>query len=423
MTNAQKIALRLSEVRERLNTIAGLEGDDFTDEVRSEASTLQREYGDLETRHRSALIAEGAEQADAEGAFGNGDGESGERGRLLREVRMADYMQPAIAGTGIAGAAAELNAALEVPVIGTSGGVMVPWAVLETRAFTTTAQNDGPELQRPILQRLFGPGILDALGVRLDTVPVGRSEWPLLATGVAPGQIKEGTAAAAAVAATFTTATLKPKRLTGRYELSHEEVASVVDIEQALRRDIADAVKASMSDQILNGEAPTTNNPQHVEGFLTALTTPGDESDTAVYADYAGSHAQGVDGIHAEMETEVSSVLGVDVYRHAATVYQAGSGESGSEALMRRSMACRASSYVPDAVSGQAKGNIYHLSGGNGGGMMRGDSIAAMWPTLEIVRDIYSKASQGVVLTWVSLWDAKVAFRPDAYSRVAFKIT
>ena len=59
---------------------------------------------------------------------------------------------------------------------------------------------------------------------------------------------------------------------------------------------------------------------------------------------------------------------------------------------------------------------------GNGGGVMRGDSVAAVWPTLEIIRDIYSQASQGVVLTWVTLWDAKVAFRAAAYERVAFKI-
>ena len=124
------------------------------------------------------------------------------------------------------------------------------------------------------------------------------------------------------------------------------------------------------------------------------------------------------------METEVSSVLGTDVYRHAATVYQAGSGESGSEALKRRSAGCRASSFIPSAANnGQSKGNLFHLAGPNGGGIMRGDSVAAVWPTLEIIRDIYSKASQGVVLTWVALWDAKVSFRSAAYVRVAFDIT
>ena len=179
-----------------------------------------------------------------------------------------------------------------------------------------------------------------------------------------------------------------------------------------------------MSDRIINGPAPTNANPQFVEGFLTAVTAPGNPGAEAVFADYAGSHAANVDGIHAETEKEVSSVIGVDVYAHAASVYQTGSGESGSEALMRRSMSCRASSYIPaaDTTNHRSKDNIYHSAGPNGGGVMRGDSVAAMWPTLEVVRDIYSQASQGVVLTWVALWDAKVAFRASAYKRVAFQI-
>ena len=54
---------------------------------------------------------------------------------------------------------------------------------------------------------------------------------------------------------------------------------------------------------------------------------------------------------------------------------------------------------------------------------MRGDSVAAMWPTLEIIRDMYTQASVGVTLTWVSLWDAQTAFRAGAYKRVAFDVT
>ena len=53
MTNAQKIALRISQVRERLRAIATIEGDAFTDEVRAESGNLETEYADLETRHRA----------------------------------------------------------------------------------------------------------------------------------------------------------------------------------------------------------------------------------------------------------------------------------------------------------------------------------------------------------------------------------
>lgn len=445
MTNAQKLAIRLSEIRQRLNEIAGLEGDALTDEVRAETDTLTAEYQAKETQHRAALVVEAEEQRAAEGQHGNGDGEPAEVRALLSRVSLTDYLTPARSGIGLTGAPAELNAALEVRALPkySTGGICIPWRMLECpehrvapvvrrdaegRAFTTTAALDGGTMQRSILQRLFGPDIMGALGVRMDTVPVGMSEWPLLTGGVAPDMKPEGTAADEAVAASFTTETLKPKRLTGRYSWTHEQAAQVADIEQALRRDLADAVRSKMSDLILNGDEST--DAHEPDGFLTKLAAPTAPTDVATYSDYAGSHAGGVDGIHASMETEVSSVIGTTTYQHAATVYQAGSGESGSEALRRRSMGCRASSYIPAAVTTGTgnnavtvqDGNIFHSSGPNGGGAsLRGDSIAAMWPVMEVVRDIYSQASQGVVLTWVTLWDAETAFRAAAYRRVAFR--
>ena len=436
MTTAQKLAIRLSEIRQRLNEIAGLDDDGMTAEVRSEADALTAEYRAKETQHRAALVAEADEQRAAEGEFGNADGEPAEVRALLDRVGIGDYLAPAAGGVGLVGPAAELNAAFKLGTVGKSGGILVPWRMLETpelraapavhrdpegRAFTTTAALDGGIMQRPILQRLFGMDILGALGVRIDTVPAGMTEWPLLTGGVAPDMKAEGTAASAAVAASFSTETLKPKRLTGRYEFTHEQAASVADIEQALRRDLADAVKSKMSDLILNGDEST--NAHEPDGFLTKLAAPTDPTAEADYATYAGAHATAVDGIHASMETEVGSVIGVASYTHAATVYQAGSGESGSEALKRRGMACMASSFVPAAQSDIQNGNIFHAAGPNGGGAsLRGDSVAAMWPTLEVIRDIYSQASTGVVLTWVSLWDAETAFRSAAYKRVAFKL-
>ena len=220
MTNLQKIALRLSETRGRLNEISGLEGDAFTDEIRNEATALQAEYGDLEVRHRSAIVAEGEDESRMRGAFNEGDGENAEIRQLMGAVSLGDYLTPASAGSGIEGRARELNAALKVDAVGKSGGVAIPWAVLagptpapearqaEQRAFTATNQAAGAYgggiMARPILQRLFGPGILDALGCRIDSVPAGRTEWPLITGGVAPDQAVEGAAAAAAGASEFT---------------------------------------------------------------------------------------------------------------------------------------------------------------------------------------------------------------------------
>ena len=191
MTNAQKLAIRLSEIRSKLNELAGL--DTVTDEQRNEIDTLTAEYQGKEAQHRAAIVTEADEQRAAAGDFGNGDGEPAETRALMQRVTLSDYLAPAAAGLGLTGAAVELAGALKVPTAGKGGGPAVPWEVLaagrpeprqardpEGRAFTTTGAYAGGVAQRPILQRLFGRDIMDALGVRIDTVPAGRTEWPLI---------------------------------------------------------------------------------------------------------------------------------------------------------------------------------------------------------------------------------------------------
>ena len=60
MLLSQKLALRVSEIRQRLNLIAGLQGDDLTEEIRSESDALGTEFRDVETKWRASLIAESA---------------------------------------------------------------------------------------------------------------------------------------------------------------------------------------------------------------------------------------------------------------------------------------------------------------------------------------------------------------------------
>ena len=230
MTRKQKVELKMSENRGRISEIMALDQAAMTPELKAELKALVAARSDLETEYRASMIAEGADEARFQGAFGGGDGESAEVRALMGRVSIADYLRPAAGGVGISGAAVELNAALGVEATGKGGGVSIPWAVLAGRpsmAFTDTGDLGGGVAQRPVLQRLFGVGILDALGVRIDSVPAGRSEWPLITGGVAPANVAEGTAAADAVAASFSTESLKPKRLTGRYEYTHEQAAEV----------------------------------------------------------------------------------------------------------------------------------------------------------------------------------------------------
>ena len=424
MTKLQKLQLEQSEKREQLNKLLEIETDKLTDEDRGKMDELAKRMQTIEPELRAALALEGSEAKEFETT-----GEGAEVRALLDKVTLNDYLAPAANGVGISGAAVELNNALDVALSGKSG-IAVPWQVLEIRqavepgsdpekrVFTTTGSYAGGVAQRPILQRLFGPGIMDLVGVRIDSVPAGRTEWPLITGGVAPDMKAEGTAASDAVAASFATETLKPKRLTGKYEYTHEQAAQVPDIEQALRRDLADAVKSKMNDLILNGDEAT--NAQEPDGFFTTITVPGAPGGVAAFGDYAGLAAQGVDGIHASMENEVNVLLGTNTYQHAAGIYTASDSKAAIQVIKERCMRCMASSYIADPDSNVQQG-LLHAAGPNGGSM-RGDSIAAVWPTLEVIRDIYSQASQGVVLTWVTLWDCQTAFRSAAYKRVSFQL-
>ena len=385
MTVLQKIALRISEVRQRLNAIAGIEGEAFTDEIRAEAATLQTEYGDLETRHRAAIVAEGDAEARARAEFAQAGGEAAEIRQLRDRAPLSSYILTAVEKRGLIGPEGALNDALKVSRVGSGGGPVIPFSVIhagmmaarprpqgdgaEARAFTTaaglTAGTVG-SVQRPILQELFGPGIFDMLGIRVDSVPSGMSNWPLLTGNTAPALFKDGTAATDAVAASFTVAELKPKRLSAEMELSHELIGSVLGVENEFRNNLMAALKAQMNDLVLNGAAPNAQKPHLIEGFITRLAENNDSA-IADAARYGRLHAAAVDGIHAENEREVMGVIGVASYTHAAGVYIAGSGKSGSQLLAERSGGCMASSYIP-AKNGNHQQAILHAAGPNGGG-------------------------------------------------------
>ena len=131
MTTKQKLQIEQSEKREKLNALIGKET--LEDSERGELDALTKRLQEIEPELRAAIVAEAEEESRAAGLFdnGNGDGEAGERGRLLKETRLAEYFTAASGGNGIQGRAREVNAAFEIPAVGPSGGVLIPWAMLE----------------------------------------------------------------------------------------------------------------------------------------------------------------------------------------------------------------------------------------------------------------------------------------------------
>ena len=403
MTDLQRITLETSKVRERLTQLAAVK--ELSESEVAEIKELEARYQTLEVQLRAATIADSAPRLEA----------VPEGRALLHRASVARFVTHAVTGGPVAGAEAELSTELLGATRGVNGGVLLPYDVLEIRTdvATTTAALDGPVAQRPILQRLFGAGILDALGISLQSVPPGRTEWPILTGGVTASATAQETAPESVVAV-ITEQTLKPKKLTGKYKYTVELAAEVAGMEAALRRDLKGAIGSAMSKQVLSG----TGTAPQVTGLLTRITVPTAPTVTATYSDYVKAPASAVDGLHADSESQVTVLVGVATYKHMAGLLQSGSGESATETLRRRSGGLRATSYIPAATNaGVQNGNILHA----GMDASRGDSIAAVWSGVELIRDPYTDAGASVSLTWLALWDCYTALRANAYARVSFK--
>ena len=225
MTNAQKIRLRLSQVRQRLNEIAGVEGDAFTDEVRSEAASLQAEFADLETRHQAAIVAEGEGETRATGD--DLDAEAHERLELRSQASLTAYLRAALSGRQVDGREAELRDAA-----GIGDGIPlelwdVPSENGETRqdAPTGAPGTVGVNLDR-IRPAVFAASIASTLGIEMPRVESGSYGSATISTSLSAASQAKGDSAQA-TAAGFTVSSVTPKRISARLGIRVEDVAAV----------------------------------------------------------------------------------------------------------------------------------------------------------------------------------------------------
>ena len=413
MTNGQTLQLRLSEIRQSLNELSGL--DSPTDEQRTEMDTLATEYRAKETQWRAATIAE-ADAPETRAA----DGEDTERRALVERVELRSYLHEAATGRAVTGAEQELRAA----VFGEHAREgLIPWEALlprhdEQRAdAATTAPTDVGASQASILGRVFVGTAASYLGVSMPQVGIGEVNYPVLSAGVSP-EMKSKGAVKDAEAATISTTVLEPRRLTARYLFSVEDTARLRGMEEALRRDLSGALGEKIDDQILNGTGTTPN----VSGFVNALTAPTAPTAVATFSDFVGAASRAVDGRYARNLTGVKTLVGAATYALAGTLMNTSGDVALSDYLIARSGGFLTSALIPaPPASGTGQdiqaAIVYRAARG------AGSAVAPVWQGLELIRDPYTHAAKGQVsITAVMLW-AFSLIRSDAYVRRAFKVS
>ena len=181
MTAAQKLEIRRSEIRERLGEIAALEGEDFTDEVRTEAETLQAELRDSETRLRCAIQSETGTETETETEE---DAEARERRELRGKARVGAFLAAAIRGTPLSGAELEIRDAH-----GLRGDHEIPLELfeplgseVEERAVTPAPASGTEVVQRPTQPFIYREGVTGFLGIDMPTVEPGTASFPVVST-------------------------------------------------------------------------------------------------------------------------------------------------------------------------------------------------------------------------------------------------
>ena len=430
MTESQKIALRRSKVRERLGEIAKLEGDAYTDDIKSEERALQDEYTAAEVRHRSAIIAEDREVEEHRAEAGNNgiDAETRERLELRSKANLSNYLLAAARGHVVSGAEAELSQAA-----GVTGGIPLElWDVpvpaeqrsAEERVVAAVPGTTGVNLD-PIRPAVFANSIAARLGIDMPRVPSGTYASATISTSQSAAALaKSGEAAAIAGVITATTAT--PKRVSARLELTLEDIATVgqSNFEAILRQNLSLALADALDDQAINGDGVAPN----LAGMLQGLTDPDDPTAVASFDAFAAAHAAGIDGLWAATLKDVGIVVGPATMALSARTFQTATNYKGEVSAaayaMENTGGWWTNKRMPSADNSNFQQAILYRKGRSAMGASAGmrTAVCPHWGEVSI-DDIYSGSAkaQRYFTMHVLLGDV-ILVQPDAYAQVAFQV-
>ena len=425
MTKAQT---KLRQLRERQSKERGRMAelaiaDDLTDETRAELDTIEAGTADLERQLRAATVAVEAEEAEqrAAGAAGDtpaGDAEDRERAELRGKVKLGGYVSAAIEQRSAEGAEAEYNAA-----IGISGNrfplelLAPPEQRAEDRATTTV---DIQTVPRTWLDRLFAGTASEAVGVTMESVPVGASSHPVTTAGSTAAQRGKSQVAADA-AWTIGVTELKPKRNAVRLLFNIEDAARIPGLESALTRDLRMALTEGVDRAIFLGDDTANPNAGDIVGLNTAA---GLVEKTITQANkIKGSNvlqvfAELVDGKAAMMPGDLKAVLAVGantLWSHTLANTGASVDTTIAEFLRRFGLTWLTRGEIETATAADDFGAFVGLGRG-----LDGAGVAAVWEAGELIRDPYTQAAKGeVALTLCYLWDFGLP-RAANFARVTF---
>ena len=402
----KQLEVRALTVRSELRELSAVEGE-LDDEQRSRMAALTREAGDLDTRIAAAKMSEpesdeqevaGAEQREQDGQWLE------LRSRAQAESGLGQILDAVTFGKSLRGATRELvqergYADGEIPLEFLSDP-------LEQRAASTVTSGGDQETQQPTIPQVFPSMVAERMGVDRRMTGVGIQNQP---TTTAPAGGPTATTAigtsVADSAVTITGTQLTPKRLQVSAVMGRDELATFVGLDADVRRVLNEAITDGLDYQALRSSG----------GLFEVGTDPAAKTAATDFAGYLSEVYAGVDGRYASMMSELSVLVGPDVYADMAGKYRA--DENADNTLMVLDGMTRGvmtSANVADASSSDAEIVIH-----------KGDAVGvvqAIWGAPTVISDPYSLSQDGQIRLTVVVMQDVATCRAAAYRRASVQI-
>ena len=375
MTPIQKIQLRMSETREKINGILDIREDDAA--KLAERRRLIDQLTAQEVELRAAIEAEGA---------GHTTPETREWADVSSRFDLGEMFTNVMEHRASSGAIAEVQRERGL------GANDIPTEMLMEQRAVTPAPADTGRTQTEITGFVFPQSVAAFLAIPSPIVPVGDATFPVLTSDPSAGVPAENASQSETTGA-FTADVLTPGRIQASFFWSREDANRFMGMGDALREALQGGIADKLDKEIIQG----TN------GLLTGnILSNNARAAASTYANYVADMLYArVDGRYAFDLSDIRVVMGPEAFGNAATKFPTNGEQNALARIRSDSGGVRVSANVPAEATNKQNAIVRR---GN-----RRDYVAPVWGNVTLIPDEITKAANGqIVLTAVMLYATKL---------------
>ena len=388
MTALQRLQLRQSEIRERLNALLAIE--EPSEEERTELDALTTEGREIEPKIRAAIVAAGDGEGTGE-VRTEEDPEARELRSLIEGANAGEVFRAAMDHARPNGATAELQEHYGLPANA------VPLVLLERRDVATVPAGAESSTE-PTVRPVFATGDAAWLGVRMPTVAVGDAVFPVLTTRPTVGGPHRDDTAVDETTGVFEASSLSPGRLQAAFSYRRTDAARFGDLDASLRAALSDGLSEALDAQLV--------------GQLVSEVGRTDAEAVGTFEIYRKQMIYALlDGRYASEEGDLRLLMGQATAAFMASKYRSNTADdSALDSLRRLAGGVRISAHIP-AVAGNKQDVIVRRG-------MAEDAVVPLWPGVSLIPDEISGAREGRVKLTAVLLAAFKVLREEGFARV-----